>query len=95
MLPYCMGKSKIHHKGVIATHPIKTGDVIHILPLILQNYGGFNHSCDPNMVAHTSGDAYELLVIRDIKIGEELTVGYSQPIYALFHCNCEIHRGEV
>jgi|ERR1051326_958378 SET domain-containing protein len=48
------------------------------------NYG--NHSCDPNMAP--AGD--EMVALRDIAVGEELTVDYADlsPKTWSMHCTC-------
>lgn len=94
MVPYRMGKSKIQGMGIIATHPIKKGEIIP-MPSMTKAWihcGGFNHSCTNNISDRIPGQSaheQKRTALRDIQVGEELTVSYhTRPV----SCNCETHR---
>ncbi len=84
--------SKIHGRGVFATKPIPKGSKV-TGNTHYKGFPGFNFACTPNAYITRSSleewtEAWEseVLALRDIEVGEELTVkGNSQlPSY----CNC-------
>jgi SET domain len=93
LIPYRIGKSQIQGAGAIATHLIKEGQVIPMPPLKKEwmDFGGFNHSCVNNVSDRIPGSGldHRRTALRDIQVGEELTVNYHRQPPG---CNCEIHR---
>ncbi len=79
--------SSIHGVGAMASRRIRKGELISA-PTIVQ-WGGFNHSCDPNLGPRVSEGKTMRPALRDIDVGEELTVSYRQVSWS---CNCPIHR---
>jgi SET domain len=81
-----VGKSKIHGLGIIAKSDIENDiclGISHILNdryeggLIRTPLGGFlNHSDSPNTKYNIVGDDLNLVTIRKIMKGEEITVSY-------------------
>lgn len=75
-VPYHIQPSSIHGEGLFTTRRIVAGEMI-LMPMPAGfRCKGFNHSCQPNVGVHS-----ELLThrpaLRDIEVGEELTVSYS------------------
>ena len=74
--PYIISPSFIHGYGVIANQIIKSGEAVHLPRYKTKLYRGFNHSCNFNSIfCHQMKKFY---VLRDIKIGDELTVDYGK-----------------
>jgi len=79
-------QSDIHGLGLFAKEDLPTGLHIGITHVkddrfedgyIRTPLGGFfNHSEQPNVTAEPQGDYIRLIVIRDIKAGEELVANY-------------------
>jgi hypothetical protein len=79
--------SAIAGHGVFTTVPLAAGDRVDVDPELL------NHSCDPTLVwsPHRGG----LGPLRDLAVGEELTVDYatlSADPQLLVRCHCETYR---
>ena len=95
--PYCVGRSDIQGVGIIATQFIAKGTRVPMPDLhpILDQWGklvycpGFNNSCHPNISEREDRNAR--LALRDIQVGEELTVSYG---WVMSDCNCEVCRGK-
>jgi len=97
-----VSKSKIHGHGVNATHVLKRGEVVLDNHLHRdKKFGGYNHSCDPNTILARYGHDIIVVVMRDIKRYEELTVDYDLVFrhgYFVawngkkYRCNCQVHR---
>lgn len=71
------------------------GELVHrydAVPSTVDELGLINHSCDPNTGWSESGD---LVAMRDIAAGSELTVDYAtcidDPTWVLT-CHCETYR---
>lgn len=87
-LPNCLTirESSIHGLGLFATEELPAGlniGITHVKDSRFEDgyirtpLGGFfNHSDDPNVEAEASEDYVYLIVLRDIKAGEELTAKY-------------------
>lgn len=97
-----VGKSKIHGHGCFATHVIKHKEVIFGKRLYRDTkFGGFNHSCNPNIMLVVYRGSIIIVALRNIKRYEELTVDYGLKIVRgyfvafdkrKFRCNCKAHR---
>ena len=85
-------RSKIHGYGVVATHVIEQGEVIDINAIVneFSEFGGFNHSCVPNVVlARFEKDVFAVAT-QKIEPGEELTVSYIMLVDCR-PCRCPNH----
>ena len=52
-----------------------------------------NHSCQPNAVLRIRQGRVEFYAMRDVKVGEELTVNYGETHHeGKLRCRCEIGR---
>lgn len=99
-----VGRSKIDGYGVVATHVIERGEVINTKAIRrLRKFGGFNHSCRPNVVLARLEDGDQLVVAtRRIARGEELTTFYytwrrksrqdDVPPRDCRPCQCPLHK---
>jgi SET domain-containing protein len=104
-LPYQIGPSPIHGRGVFATNFIPAGTEV-LMPesglddhLFLQEEGkffhGFNHSCNNNLGSWLylpQKHPQARMALRDIQEGEELTVNYFHTGGRVGRCNCEMCR---
>ena len=83
-----IGVSRIAGKGLFTTGRAAAGSVV----LEQDGLGGLNHSCDPNL---GWAGGHTLVALRDIALGEELTVDYamwiSDPHFVMM-CHCETYR---
>jgi hypothetical protein len=90
------GRSKIHGRGAFATHVLLKGEVFTINHLGRRKWGGFNHSCRPNVILCWTQDGDQFCVaLRRIERREELTVSYSIKHGRLRsgeRCNCPHHK---
>jgi SET domain-containing protein len=87
-----VGSSPIHGVGVFAIRLIYAGERISPPP----GWRGFNHSCDRN-VRRRSRWQQMPTAMRDVQVGEELTVSYCEfdpdpDLWILKICNCEVCR---
>ena len=87
--------SMIAGEGTFATDVLAAGATVVTLENEVDSDAGFgvlNHSCDPTL--GYSG-ALELVALREIRPGEELTLDYAtcldDPEY-LLRCHCETYR---
>lgn len=103
-LPYQIGlPSPIHGEGAFATRLIHKGEWID-MPPSGSGFGGFNHSCDPNLSERLLDSVPIRMTLRDIAVGEELTVSYSvapkcycqtcKGQHSSSHCNCHKCRDQ-
>ena len=79
--------SAIAGHGVFTTVPLAAGARVDVVTELL------NHSCDPTLAWSSQGGGLELL--RDLSVGEELTVDYatlSADPLLLVRCHCETYR---
>lgn len=64
----------------------------------------FNHSCDPNAAVVGTGDRVEMIAIRDVRSGDEVTFDYSTTMaddeetivaagHSLWRCTCRCGAG--
>jgi hypothetical protein len=82
---YTIGNSLIHGKGVISSAFYKQWDVIGVAIVfckigfvITEDLGKYvNHSYFPNSKLIRSGLVFNLVAIKDIKSGEEITANYN------------------
>ncbi len=95
--------SSIHGVGAVASRRIRKGELISA-PKV--RWGGFNHSCDPNLGPRVEEGKPVRAALRDIGVGEELTVSYNKlnghavvckcktcgGRQVSWGCNCPIHR---
>lgn len=86
--PYLVKPSAIHGNGLFAAKAFRTGEY---LPdpndYCLHNFGGFNHSCQNNVELNED----MIIALRDIEIGEELTVDYDHcQEKSKKRCNCPV-----
>lgn len=77
-------RSKMGHVG------IQIADNFFICPTTKEELGQtgiINHSCEPNLGFKSP---VELITIKDIKSGEELTLDYAfcESVFEAFECNC-------
>jgi hypothetical protein len=76
--------------GLFTAQPIPAGTTV--LTCAPVDFGGLNHSCDPNL---GWADDATLTAVRDIAAGEELTVDYAtaitDPAFVLY-CHCGTYR---
>lgn len=99
--PYRIGlPSPIHGEGAFATRLIRRGEMVPLLTVGTIGWGGFNHSCDPNLGSYLEVDDDHAVrqALRDIQPGEELTIRYStapkcycqtcKGQHSSSHCNC-------
>lgn len=74
-------KSAIEGLGLFSTADTNLGTSHYIMPssrIIRTPLGGFyNHSDNPNCEKHEDGHELNLITLKDIKAGEELTVAYT------------------
>ncbi|KMP00736.1 histone-lysine N-methyltransferase set9 [Coccidioides immitis RMSCC 2394] len=55
-----------------------------------------NHDCNPNARLVTKGsEGMEIVAIRDISIGEEITVSYGENYFGVDNCECLCHTCEL
>jgi SET domain-containing protein len=85
-----VGPSSIHGVGAFAGRPIPYGSSIPLGPLVRHpSWGGFNHSCRPNIVLAEVGGRSVAVALRNVAAGEELTVSYRDAGWTvLFDCSC-------
>jgi hypothetical protein len=95
--PYRLGASLIHGVGIFATRPLWYGDYIQDVltifspVMLLDNFNGFNHSCDPNLLLDARGDLNRTL--KDVKAGDEFTISYDFTGMKPKDCNCQVCAG--
>lgn len=104
---YQIRSSPIDGMGLFALRPFHAGeDMPHIIEVfstawVIENFRGFNHSCDPNIKLRTKEhDGY--LALKDIHPGEELTLSYGLPLSdgkvsnqkSPQDCRCQVCRKE-
>lgn len=88
---YAVGQpSLIHGMGVMSTRDIAKGEKIYFPPFGVE--GGFNSSCDQNLSTEREDLDHWMVctALRDIRAGEELTLGYALRQGWLDECNCHI-----
>ena len=99
--PYSFRKSKIHGVGTFAAKDFKRGTILPVLFTLYsreylnsKKFGGYNHSCKPNIKINAAKDYLDRgnLAIRNIKAGEELTVSYGSDHFLEGQCNCPLCR---
>ena len=81
-----VSRSEIEGHGLFTSKPIKAGVVLGITHVKDERFendyirtplgGFFNHSEDPNCIAHPEGRFIYLITLKDIEEGEELTARY-------------------
>jgi hypothetical protein len=81
-----LGPSRIAGRGLLASRAIPAGCPVDVDAALL------NHSCEPNLGWTATG---ELVAIRDIRGGDELTTDYAlrddDPDFVMI-CHCETYR---
>lgn len=92
-LPYHIhAPSSIHGHGAVASRRIHKGELVAGAPAG-SGFGGFNHSCDPNLGDRVEKDTPLRPALRNIRKGEELTVSYKRLNGHLISCNCQTCLG--
>lgn len=78
-------KSNIHGEGLFTYETIRRGNRICSTHQFLDDgkieklpFGNFNHSDNPNCELKKQDNYYIMFSVRDIEIGEELTVDYTK-----------------
>lgn len=75
-----IGKSDIQGKGLLANMQLSAGSnvgVSHINDWPTENIGAFyNHSDSPNAMSKKNGNKRNVVVMKDIAPGEEITLDY-------------------
>lgn len=84
--------SSIHGMGTVATRRIRKGELVSAPTKV--KWGGFNHSCDPNLGPRVEKDTPVRPALRDIDVGEELTVSYNKLNGHAVVCNCKTCGGK-
>jgi len=86
-LPYFIGPSKIHGKGILAANIIAPGTIIDlgigftygIFPFVTNHFGSYiNHSYTPNAHLVYFDDGWYVVSSYMIKKDEEITVDYNK-----------------
>ena len=81
---YVIGPSSIHGDGVKATKVIHKGGIINKAlhtsndqPMTTEFGAHLNHSVTPNGITRKIGDCYYTFALKDIEVGDEITVDYT------------------
>ena len=76
---FYVSKSTVHGQGMFTSDSFKAGDVVCDAYMPLSNRY-VNHSTTPNTVFEMVGGKVMLVAVRDIQVGDEITVNYDSPL---------------